>query len=80
MVLIDADKTRPTHRPFARKPSFSSDSFGLRRLGDSAAGLLIRTAFIFNACFMCFGCFTTLSDSAAGHVPSIRPAGGMQEA
>lgn len=52
----------------------------LRRLDDSGAGLLIRAAFIFNACLMCFGCFTTLSDSAAGHVPSISPGGGNARA
>jgi hypothetical protein len=70
MVLIDADieaeRSGKPADPSLGNPVLLFELLSLQRLGDSGAGLLVRSVFIFNGCLACLDALLLLSASAVG--------------
>jgi hypothetical protein len=68
MVLIDADieaeRLGKLTNPSLRNPVLLFELLSLQRLGDSGAGLFVRSVFIFNGYLACLDALPLLSASA----------------
>jgi hypothetical protein len=71
MVLIDADieaeRMGKLANPSLRYPVLLFELLSLQRLGDSGAGLFVRSVFIFNGYLACLDALPLLSANAVGH-------------